>query len=217
MNPEVIMIAASTICGRISPAGFSSIRDRLMLESMRDNTDASLMGAGTLRDADPEMRCSGGRLPEKRIRAFVSASGNIPHKNRKIFINGPEPVIFVPDEKAAKIKKKFSGIADIKGIPESASQSGSGFSMAEVFRILHETGAEKILVEGGGGLNYSCLREGMIDEIILTIAPFISGERGTATVADSEEKISSLLKLELKECTCSSETGEIFTRYRVIK
>lgn len=213
MKSRVIMTAASTICGRISPTGFTSIKDRQFLESMRDQTDASIMGAGTLRDADPEMRCSGGILPENRIRAFVSASGNIPHENRKIFINGPKPVIFVPADKTAELKKKFGSTADIRGV----SRSDKGISIIEIFRILAEMGAEKILVEGGGSLNYSCLEKGVINEIFLTIAPFISGDTSASTVANADDKISSLLKLELIECTHSFETGEIFTRYRVLK
>ena len=78
-------------------------------------------------------------------------------------------------------------------------------------------GAEKILVEGGGGFNYSCLKEGLIDEVILTIAPFISGDRSAPTLADSKDKILSMIKLELTECSHSSETGEIYARYRIIK
>ncbi|WP_027357966.1 RibD family protein [Desulforegula conservatrix] len=219
MNKKATMIVASTICGRISPVGFASIKDRRLLESIRDQTDASIMGAGTLRDADPEMRCTGGRLPENRIRAFVSASGNIPNENRKIFINGPKPVIFVPFELSAELEKVFEDKAVIKGVSRSISESGqkSGISISEVFGLLSGMGAEKILVEGGGSFNYSCLKEGLIDEVLLTIAPFISGDKWASTVADSKEKISSLVKLELVECSHSGETGEIFTKYRVIK
>lgn len=213
MNPKIIMIAASTICGRISPAGFTSIRDRRLLESMRDQTDASLMGAGTLRDADPEMRCTEGFLPENRIRAFVTNSGNIPKNNKKIFKNGPKPFIFAPVDKISELKNKFNGIADIKGV----SKSDKGVSIKETFQMLAQMGAKRILVEGGGGLNYSCLKEGVVDEILLTIAPFVSGDRSASSVADSQENISSFVRLELIECSHSTETGEIFTRYRIIK
>lgn len=207
------MIAAATICGRISPAGFSSIRDRRLLESMRDQTDASIMGAGTLREADPEMRCSGGRLPENRIRAFVTGTGNLPLDNKKVFDSGPRPFIFVPEGKIKEIENKVSGKACIKGIPGPAGR----VSMVEVFKELRLMGAERILVEGGGCLNHFCLKEGVIDEIFLTIAPFISGDRAASSVADSGDKISSLMKLELTECNHSRETGEIFLKYRVIK
>jgi len=208
------MIAASTICGRISPVGFASIKDRRLLESMRDQTDASLMGSGTLRDADPEMRCSSGKLPENRIRAFVSASGNIPHENKKIFMDGPRPFFFVPVDMAEELGEIFEGKAVIKGV----SRSGTGISISEVFMRLSGMGAKKILVEGGGNFNYSCLKEGLIDEILLTVAPFISGNRSVSTLADAAaEEVSSFVGLELIECSHSSETGEIFARYRIIK
>lgn len=207
------MIAASTICGRISPAGFTSIKDRRLLESMRDRTDASIIGAGTLRDADPEMRCTGGELPEGRIRAFVSASGQIPFNNRKVFVSGPKPVIFVPLNLASMLLSSLENKAVIVGLPESEN----GLSMNDVLTRLYEMGARRVLIEGGGSLNHSFLSEGLVDEILLTIAPFVSGEKKAATVADSFQKINGFIGLELLECNPSRDTGEIFTRYRVIR
>ena len=74
---RVIMIAATTLCGRINPAPLGSVRDRRFLEKMRDSTDASLMGSGTLRRENPEMRGTAG-LSKHRLRVFITQSGDIP-------------------------------------------------------------------------------------------------------------------------------------------
>jgi len=61
-------------------------------------TDASLLGAGTLRAGNVEMRGIGGIIPEKRIRALITMSGNIPVKDRSLFHTGPPPVVFTGEE-----------------------------------------------------------------------------------------------------------------------
>jgi riboflavin biosynthesis pyrimidine reductase len=43
---------------------------------------------------------------------------------------------------------------------------------------------QRLLCEGGGELNDSLFRAGMVDEIHLTICPKIFGGRGAPTVAD---------------------------------
>ncbi|MFH1020748.1 MAG: hypothetical protein V1782_09120 [Pseudomonadota bacterium] len=63
----VTIIAASTICGRIGPGLTGSPVDRGLLEKMRAATDASLLGAETLRLGDPEMRGPEGHLLPQRI------------------------------------------------------------------------------------------------------------------------------------------------------
>ena len=49
--------------------------------------------------------------------------------------------------------------------------------LKELFLNLKEIGVRKILVEGGGELNWSLLRLGIVDELIVTIAPRIVGGR----------------------------------------
>ena len=113
---KVVLIAATTVCGRISPATMGSTKDRRFLESMRSDTDASLIGAGTLRQSDPEMRCIDGLIPENRIRAIVSDSGDIPIVGKKIFSNGPQPFVFTNLKKVNALEERLSGRAKIFGV-----------------------------------------------------------------------------------------------------
>jgi riboflavin biosynthesis pyrimidine reductase len=81
---KTTIICIETLCGRIAPAGFGSGKDRNFLEKIREATDVTLSGAGSLRAGDPEFRISGGMIPDRRIRALITGSGNIP-RNRSIF------------------------------------------------------------------------------------------------------------------------------------
>lgn len=209
---KVILICACTVCGRISPAGLAGPADRHHLEDMRDRTGASLIGAGTLRESDPEMRGTGGLLAEDRIRAVITASGNIPFRNRKLFRVAPPPLILTGAAQADKLKNGLGTRARIRTLPDGAG----GLSIRAALETLQKMGADSVLIEGGAGLNYAALKEGVVDEISLTIAPRISGDRAAASVADGPGPLADPF-LELALISCQHvDSGGIFVRYRVI-
>ena len=209
------MIAAATVCGRIAPAPLGSRLDRQFLERMRDSTGAGLIGAGTVRDADPELRGSGGVMPESRIRAIVSMSGEMPFAERKIFSSAPYPIIFTASNKVDDVKKNVVPYCTVIGLPAGPA----GLSMRAALQVLAELGVQSLLVEGGGMLNYACLCEGIVDEIMLTVVPRVSGKRGAASLAAGPAGLgldAPFFNLELVGVR-PAQTGEIFCHYKVIR
>ena len=81
---------------------------------------------------------------------------------------------------------------------------------------LKEIGVRKILVEGGGELNWSLLRLGIVDELIVTIAPRIVGGRTATTLVEGEgyTKISKGIKMKLKNVLRQND-GEIVLYYKI--
>lgn len=210
---KVILVSVSTMCGRISPAFMGSALDRALLERLRSETDASLAGAETLRVADPEMRGPGGALPGHRIRAIMTGSGSVPAEGRRLFLTGPRPVFFTSQEQAAGLTLRLGQQARVIALPPGSC----GLSVRAAINELQALGAESVLVEGGGRLNYSCLKEGVVDEIFLTIAPKLSGDRLVASMADGPGPLGEpFLDLRLISCE-QAATGEVFLRYQVKK
>jgi riboflavin biosynthesis pyrimidine reductase len=208
---KVILICACTVCGRISPAGLSGPEDRRRLEKMRDRTAASLIGAGTLRDSDPELRGSGGVLARDRIRAVISASGTIPIHNKKLFQDGPPPLLFTGAKQAAILRDQIGTRAQVVGLPAGPG----GLSLIAAINTLQNMGADSVLIEGGGKLNYALLKERIVDEILLTITPKLSGDCQAASVADGPVSLGDpFLELEMVDCQCM-DSGELFVTYRL--
>jgi riboflavin biosynthesis pyrimidine reductase len=208
---KVILICITTACGRITPGNIGSPKDRRYLEDMRMTTDASLLGAGTLRKGDPEMRGVGGVIPENRIRAIITMSGEIPIEGQRLFQLGPPPVVFTSKGQARSLGQALGQKARVVSLPEGTH----GLSISAAISDLGRMGAKNVLIEGGAKLNYSALSEGVVDEIHLTIAPKLSGEEGAASLADGPGHLGEpFLSLELLECRPAS-TGEIFLRYKV--
>jgi riboflavin biosynthesis pyrimidine reductase len=81
-----------------------------------------------------------------------------------------------------------------------------------------ELGVERILLEGGGVVNGSFLRVGLIDEVSLLIVPAIDGASGAPTVFDSAESSSDMpapiQSLSLEKCQLM-EGGIVWLRYRL--
>ncbi len=209
---KVIMVAASTICGRIGPSITGSKEDRVHLERLRDDTGASLMGAATLRLNDPEMRGSNGRLPENRLRAFLTASGRVPLKGKKIYKDGPAPIIFTSQQQKDNLAEKVNGQVELVALQ---MQDGA-LQFRGALDYLDSRGVRSVLVEGGGQLNYHALRENIVDEIYLTLLPKISGDQNGAGLVSGPFSLGNpCISLELLSHRHGSY-GEIFLHYRVI-
>lgn len=209
---NVAIIAAGTLCGRISPVGMGSAEDRALLEQLRDRTCASLIGAGTLRAEDPEMRGTDGILPVGRIRSVVCGSGQMP-QTKKIFHIGPPPLIFTGHDRVVGLTDALSGLAEVKGI----TASKGALSMSEIITELARRGVKSLLIEGGGGLNHAALAQGVVDEVYFTITPFLSGDQQAVSLAHGLKPLGNpFLPLTLLSCR-QSAVGELFLHYRIAR
>ena len=79
-------------------------------------------------------------------------------------------------------------------------------------------GIKRLLVEGGGRINGSFLRAGLIDELSLLLAPAVDGLMGTPAVFDYEgapdDATPKGLKLTLRSCQ-TLDGGIVWLRYHV--
>lgn len=210
---RVSLIAAMTLCGRISPAGMGSRLDRRFLEARRAATDASLIGAGTLRREDAQLRGPGGVLPPGRLRAVISLSGELPFAERTLFREGTRPLLFTSAAVAAGLGRRLGERAEVIALPTV----GQELSLHQLLAELAARGARSLLIEGGGRLNYAALRQGVVDELLVTVTPKLSGRMGAATLADGPVPLgvgAPFLDLTLLACE-QAESGELFCRYQV--
>lgn len=182
---------------------------------MRLETDASLIGANTLRLGNPEMLGPGREVLENRIRAIITDSCNILIDDKRIFMEGrgPCPVIFTDFARVNGLKQRLADKAMVLGL----ERGPVGLSITGAISALAKLGAKSVLIEGGGGLNYSALYEGVVDEVRLTITPRLSGERGAPSLADGPVPLGRpFLDMELLEARTAG-TGEVFVRYKIKK
>lgn len=82
-------------------------------------------------------------------------------------------------------------------------------------KIATRLGVRTLMLEGGGGINGSFLRAGVIDEISLLIAPVADGRVGTPSVFDVSSDQFTPPRLELEHVE-RREGGVLWLRYRVV-
>ncbi|MCE4222996.1 RibD family protein [Methylobacterium sp. C25] len=85
-------------------------------------------------------------------------------------------------------------------------------------KLRRHFGIARLLLEGGGGINGSMLKAGVVDELSLLLVPAVDGLEGTPAVFDIEgtedETLAKTRRLELKSCE-PLDGGTVWLRYGI--
>lgn len=86
-----------------------------------------------------------------------------------------------------------------------------------VVRKLQEAfGLTELMVNGGGGLNWSFIRAGLVDEVSIVLTPAADGAKGAQTLFEADERYAAPLPtaFELQAAT-KLDDGSVWLRYSV--
>ncbi len=169
--PYVILKAAMTLDGFIADTDgnskwISNNRSRKEVHRIRSHIDAVLVGAGTVRSDNPKLtvRLVKGRNPRKII---LNRSGNLSAES-EVFTSGTilvtEPKM-LSDEKKIRFKEK--------GVQLLEQKTSELFPLLKTFATM---GMASILVEGGAGVFSSFVKEKLVNEFLIYVAPLILGK-----------------------------------------
>lgn len=142
--------------------------------------------------ADVERPIHIARRDAERYAVAVDQSGKLHF--RKPDINGDEVIVFlgngVSDEHLAELAG--DGISYVVA-------DGPEIDLAQSLEtVRHEFGIERLLLEGGGGINGSFFAAGLVDELSLLVAPALVGRVGEqGFVAFGDEGLKGKVQLSL--------------------
>ena len=192
--PFVFVNMAMTADGKIATANravssFGSTRDHEHLLKLRATADAVMAGARTVDSAAINLGPGPARFRRLRLknglaaynlRVIVSGSGSL-NPNSEVFKHRFSPIIILTTGRASKAKLlQLQAIADevkICGRREINFRAALGW-------LRRKWGVQRLLCEGGGELNDSLFRAGLVDELHVTFCPIIFGGRRAPTIAD---------------------------------
>jgi riboflavin biosynthesis pyrimidine reductase len=87
--------------------------------------------------------------------------------------------------------------------------------LQEAMRTLRELGMERVLVEGGGTLNFELIRLNLVDELNVYIAPMIFGGSSAPTLADGAGLPAEAARKLTRTDVQADDDGGVLLRYKV--
>jgi diaminohydroxyphosphoribosylaminopyrimidine deaminase / 5-amino-6-(5-phosphoribosylamino)uracil reductase len=135
-----------------------------------------LTGIGTVRDDNPQLNVRAVETQRQPLRVVLDSAFEI-DVNAKIFGAGPVLIVAATDLSAhsKKISELKSRGAEVIAQPGSFKEGRPKTDLHAVMRMLSDRGWSEVHVEAGGKLNGSLLREGLVDELLLYVAPSLIG------------------------------------------
>ncbi len=172
-RPYVILSAAISIDGKIATrtgrSNLSSKKDLVRVHVLRRSADAILVGKNTINVDDPllTVRYVKGKNP---IRVILDSKGSLSPKSKVIKTAQKIPTILVVSESATREVEKFAA----KGV-QVIRCGKTKIDLKKLLELLRKKGVKRIIIEGGGITNWHFFKEKLVDEIVITVTPYIIG------------------------------------------
>jgi len=215
---RIMINAAMTVDGKIATicgnAKISSRQDLRRVHKLRASVDGILVGISTVIVDDPllTVRLIKRKEQEDPARIIVDSEGRIPINSKILRTASRVTTIIVVSERASTYN--IQKIRSMGAITITAGKRS--VNLREAILLLEKMGFRKILAEGGGELNWSLFKLGIVEELIVTISPKLVGGRSATTLVEGEgyKKISEAINLKLNKVV-QQDDGELVLFYKV--
>jgi riboflavin biosynthesis pyrimidine reductase len=195
MKPHVICLMSSSVDGRTLLSRWRPQASGNLFEQVHDELagDAWLIGRVTGQEfakGQPYSTSTDESFPREPwfVTRTAQAFGVVLDPHGKIGWGradiGGDPIVVVLTEAVSD-----AHLAGLRSDNVSYIFAGkSALDLPLLLEILHrELGVKRLLVEGGGGVNGSFLRAGLIDELNLILNPVVDGAKGAPSIFDSTD------------------------------
>lgn len=192
-RPFVFINVAMTADGKIDTferkgSAISSKQDKERVDMLRAEADAVLVGGKTLLEELPKLTVKSEALREGRIqqgrspnpiKVGVVTVADIPIDSDFVKAGDARVVIFTT-HRTSKEQLEHLRTHGVEVFVDDAPR----VDLVKMMSTLKEIGVGRLMVEGGGTMNFELLRLGLVDELTLYIAPMIFGGANAPTLAD---------------------------------
>jgi 2,5-diamino-6-(ribosylamino)-4(3H)-pyrimidinone 5'-phosphate reductase len=235
---KIILNAATSIDGKIATVNgdtkISSVLDLKRVHGLRRETDVILVGISTVINDDPLLTIRYGmnkKGTKNPIRIIIDSKARIPlHSKIVRTANQIETRLVVtskaPSKNLKKLEKRGLKIIvldqgtkeDRENRENKRKDNREKVDLKKLFNQLEKEGISNVLVEGGGEINWSIIKDNLFDEMIITISPLIIGGKRAISLVGGEgyKTINESVKIKLSRIQKKSN-GEIILYYKNIK
>ncbi|WP_227373969.1 2,5-diamino-6-(ribosylamino)-4(3H)-pyrimidinone 5'-phosphate reductase [Haladaptatus halobius] len=179
---HVVVNTATSADGKLSSrrreqVAISGPDDFDRVDDLRVDSDAIVVGVGTVLADDPSLTADGGPNP---LRVVADSRARTP-PDARVLDDRADTLVFVaasaPDDRVGALREAGANVV----------VAGSGrVSLEAAFDELESRGVERVMVEGGGELIFSLFADGLVDELRLYVGSLVVGGRDAPTLADGD-------------------------------
>ena len=183
------------ISTRRNDSSFSSRKDWIRVHKLRSSVDGIVVGISTVLKDNPMLNVRYYSKGKNPVRIIIDSRARIP-LNSRIIRSSKKIQTIVGTTRNAPIRK----IKSLKKVGVQVLITGKRkVNIKSLFQQLENLGFKRILVEGGGEINWSVLKIGLVNELIVSISPVVVGGRNAKTLVEGEgiSNITDGIKLKL--------------------
>ncbi|WP_329092497.1 MULTISPECIES: RibD family protein [unclassified Streptosporangium] len=188
-RPYVLLSCAMSVDGYIDDGTprrllLSNDEDFDRVDAVRATCDAILVGAGTVRRDDPRLlvrsperareRAARG-LPPSPAKVTLTATGDLDPGAAFFTAGDAEKIVYAASAAVAKLADRLGGAAEVVDAGDPGAP-GDAVGLGRVLSDLRGRGVRRLMVEGGTSVHTRFLREDLVDELHLVVAPFFVGD-----------------------------------------
>jgi diaminohydroxyphosphoribosylaminopyrimidine deaminase / 5-amino-6-(5-phosphoribosylamino)uracil reductase len=168
--------------GGVSGGWITSEPARAHVQQLRHQSDAIMVGVGTIIADDPLLTDRSGRARRRPLlRVIVDSRLRLPLDSRVVNTAKDDVLVLCSFAEEKRKKQLLEHGIQVEQIPVTTGDGRP--DMAAIARRLGEMEITSLLIEGGAMINWAALNSGIVDKVFLYYAPKILAGTGSVPFA----------------------------------
>jgi 2,5-diamino-6-(ribosylamino)-4(3H)-pyrimidinone 5'-phosphate reductase len=222
---NVVVNAAMSVDGKLSTRRREQVRisgpeDFARVDRLRADSDAVLVGVGTVLADDPHLTLDEDALREERrargaspnpARVVVDSAGRTP-LDARVLDDAATTYVLVSDAASETRRNALTG-AGAEVVAVGGETADRRVPLSDGIDELADRGVDDLMVEGGGEIVFSLFESGLVNELSVYVGSLLLGGRDAPTLADGPGFVERFPRLSLREVTRTDDG--VLLRYTV--